>query len=207
MKTTTKPRTYRRGNTAVPKDWETLSTIPWGDALIVEVGCGVGEWVCQEAAHHPDTHYLAIEKTKVRSEPLQQRATQAGLSNLTAIRADAVQLLDHLCPPAVVDAFYFFYPNPWPKKMHAQRRLLIGPSMWVFDRCLKPGGQLYLATNIESYAQESAASLHQAWGYTITRQGPITSLTPPRTAFEKKYWERKEPLFEVIAKKPPLFAA
>lgn len=170
--------------------------------MIVEIGAGVGEWACHEAAQHPDVHYLAIEKTQVRSDALLARAKNAGLPNLTAVRADGVLFLDVMCPPASLDAIYFFYPNPWPKKMHTQRRLLIGPSMWVFDRCLKPGGQLYLATNIERYAQEAATCLHQAWGYTIIRKGPITSLTPPRTAFEKKYWERKEPLFEVIAKKP-----
>lgn len=169
--------------------------------MIVEIGAGVGEWACHEAAQHPDVHYLAIEKTQVRSDALLARAKRAELPNLTAVRADGVLFLDVMCPPASLDAIYFFYPNPWPKKMHAQRRMLLGPSMWVFDRCLKPGGQLYLATNIERYAQEAAASLHQAWGYTITREGPITSLTPPRTAFEKKYWERKDPLFEVIAKK------
>lgn len=170
--------------------------------MIAEVGCGVGEWACHEAAQHPHAHYLAIEKTKQRSEALLARAKSAGLSNLTAVRADGILFLDVMCPAASLDAIYLFYPNPWPKKMHAQRRLLIGPSMWVFDRCLKPGGQLYLATNIESYARDAAAILQQAWGYAITRHGPITSLETPRTAFEKKYWERNEPLFEVVAQKP-----
>lgn len=202
MKATQKPRPYQRGKATIPRDWENFATLPWHRSMMAEVGAGVGEWACHGAAQHPHIHYLAIEKTQVRSDALLARAERARLSNLTAVRADGVLFLDVMCPPASLDAIYFFYPNPWPKKMHAQRRLLIGPSMWVFDRCLKSSGQLYLATNIENYAQEAAASLHQAWGYTITRQGSITSLTPPRTAFEKKYWERKEPLFEVIAKKP-----
>jgi tRNA (guanine-N7-)-methyltransferase len=181
--------------------WKKLS-IPWGHAMVVEVGCGVGEWVCYEAARHPATHYLAIEKTQTRSGPLQQRAARSRLTNLTAIRADAVLFLDQLCPPASVDAFYFFYPNPWPKKVHAQRRLLIGPSMWVFNRCLKPGGQIYLATNVDHYAQEAAENLQQAWGYAISRHARITSLATPRTAFERKYLTRGETLYELNLKKP-----
>jgi tRNA (guanine-N7-)-methyltransferase len=198
---TRKPRTFRRGAVTIPKAWEDLS-VPWGPSVIAEVGCGVGEWACHEAAQHPDTHYIAIEKTKLRSDALLARAKSAGLSNLTAVRADGILFLDVMCPPASLDAIYFFYPNPWPKKMHAQRRLLIGPSMWVFDRCLKPGGQIYLATNIERYAEEAAAILRDAWEYRIVAHGPIAPHIAPRTAFERKYLKRNETLYELNAKKP-----
>lgn len=202
MKATTKPRPYRRGKVAIPRAWETLTTIPWDHSVVAEVGCGVGEWVCHDAAQHPNIHYLAIEKTQARSDTLLARARRAGLSNVTALRADGVLFLDVMCPPEALDAIYFFYPNPWPKKMHAQRRLLIGPSMWVFDRCLKSGGQIYLATNIESYAHDVAATLCEAWGYRIITRGILASQLTPRTAFERKYRERGEMLFEVVAQKP-----
>lgn len=202
MKATQKPRPYQRGKAAIPRDWENFATLPWNRSMIVEIGAGVGEWACHEAAQHPDVHYLAIEKTQVRSDALLARAQRAELPNLTAVRADGVLFLDVMCPPASLDAIYFFYPNPWPKKMHAQRRLLIGPSMWVFDRCLKSGGQVYLATNIESYAHEVTTTLREAWGYRIITHGVLAAQRAPRTAFERKYRERGETLFEVMAQKP-----
>lgn len=197
-----KPRPFRRGYDDVPDNWEALLHVPWGGPVVVEVGCGTGEWICREARQNPGIHYIGIEQTEVRSGKLLQSAEIAGLSNLIGIRADAVLLLDRLCPPVSVDAFYFFYPNPYLKARQSNRRLLTGPSMWVFDRCLKPGGKIYLATNIGFLAEETAGNLHHAWGYSVTRHSLITSLETPRTAFERKYHARGEPLFEVVANKP-----
>lgn len=194
-----KPRPFRRGYAKTPENWEILSRVPWGKQIVVEVGCGTGEWICREALQNPGIHYIGIEQTEIRSSKLHQSAENSNLPNLTTVRADGVLLLDHMCPSESVDAFYFLYPNPYLKSRQANKRLLTGPSMWVFDRCLKPGGKIYLATNIERLAQETAASLRHAWGYSVTRHGLITTLASPRTAFERKYLARSERLFEVEA--------
>lgn len=194
-----KPRAFRRGYAKTPDNWSALTRVMWGAPVVVEVGCGTGDWICTEAPQNPTTYYIGIEQTEIRSDKLIQCA--ADIPNLVAIRADAVLLLDALCPPASVDTLYLFYPNPYPKTRQANRRLVIGPSMWVFDRCLKPGGTIYLATNIESYANDAAQLLTEAWGYTLTRYGIIDTQISPRTAFEKKYLERGEACFEVIAQK------
>lgn len=197
-----RPRPFRRGYSQIPDGWRALSLVPWERPVVVEVGCGTGEWICREARQNPGSYYIGIEQTEIRSRKFQSSAEDADLPNLLAVRADGVLLLDHMCPPESVDAFYFLYPNPYLKTRQANKRLLTGPSMWVFDRCLKPGGKIYLATNIERLAAETAASLRHAWGYSITQQGLITTLTSPRTAFERKYLARSETVFEVEAAKP-----
>lgn len=197
-----RPRPFRRGYVKTPDNWNVLSRVPWGQPLVVEVGCGAGEWICREARQNPGIYYIGIEQTEVRSGKLVVAAGASAAPNLLPVRADAVLLLDRICPPASVDTFYFLYPNPYLKARQANRRLLTGPAMWVFDRCLKPGGKIYLATNIEHYAAETAASLRHAWGYAVTQHGLITGLEAPRTAFERKYRARGEKLFEVEANKP-----
>lgn len=197
-----KPRPFRRGYAKTPDNWGVLARVPWGQPLVVEVGCGAGEWICREARQNPGIYYIGIEQTEIRSGKFLLSAEGTGSPNLLAMRADAVLLLDRMCPPAAVDAFYFFYPNPYPKARQANKRLNTGPAMWVFDRCLKPGGKIYLATNIEHLAEETAASLCQAWGYAVTQHGLLTALESPRTAFERKYLARGETLFEVEAYKP-----
>lgn len=196
-----KPRPFRRGYDGVPDNWEALSRVPWGGSVIVEVGCGTGEWVLREAGQNPGTHYIGIEQTANRSGKLLQHAKAAGLPNLTAIRADAVLLLDRMCPPGSVDAFYFFYPNPYPKSRQANKRFFVGSSFDVFDRCLKLGGTLYVASNIADYIAGARRRCEDA-DYRILRHGTIVAGGKPRTAFEKKYLERNEKTFELTAKKP-----
>lgn len=185
-----------------PDNWKVLDAVDWQRPVVVEVGCGTGDWILSEAQRVPETQFVAIERTQNRSDKLLHQAGLQHLSNLIALRADAVWVLDQCFPPESVDEFYFFYPNPWPKKRQANRRFFAGPTAEVFDRCLKPGGQLYLATNIEDYAKETAENLRSIWGYSVAQHGLITSLATPRTAFERKYIARGEPLFEVMARKP-----
>lgn len=194
------PRPYRSGFAKTPDNWSALDAVPWGNAVIVEVGCGTGDWVCAQAAQNPDIHYIGIERTEVRSGKLLHHATTADLSNLTAIRADAVLLLDRKCPAASVDAFYFFYPNPYPKSRQANKRFFAGSALHVFDRCLKPGGKIYIASNMPQYITEATQQLMGSH-YSILRHGAMEPPLAPRTAFEKKYSERGEAIFEVLAQK------
>lgn len=196
-----KPRPFRRGYAKLPDNWGLLSHVPWGKPVVVEVGCGTGEWICREAGQNPGTHYIGIEQTAIRSGTLLQHAEEAALSNLTAIRADAVLLLDRMCPPGSVDTFYFFYPNPYPKERQANKRFFAGSSFEVFDRCLRPGGTMVVASNVVDYIA-GARQRCEDTNYRILYHGTIMAGGKPRTAFEKKYQERNETAFELIAKKP-----
>lgn len=201
--TTSGPRPFRRGFANIPENWSALDHVPWGQPVVVEVGCGTGDWICAQAAQNPGIHYIGIERTEVRSGKLLHHATTADLSNLTAIRADAVLLLDQKCPPESVDAFYFFYPNPYPKPRQANKRFFVGSSFYIFDRCLKPGGTIYIASNIPQYITEARQQLEAA-GYTLLRHGPIAMDIDPRTAFERKYRARDEMTVELEVKKPTI---
>lgn len=197
----TRPRPYQSGFLKVPENWSALDHVPWGQPVIVEVGCGTGDWVCAQAAQNPGIYYIGIERTEVRSGKLLHHATTAGLPNLTAIRADAVLLLDQKCPPQSVDAFYFFYPNPYPKARQANKRFFVGSALHVFDHCLKPGGAIYIASNISDYIIEARQQLEAA-GYTLLRHGAVAAEMAPRTAFERKYRARGEMTVELEVKKP-----
>lgn len=195
-----RPRPFRRGFNRIPDNWSALDRVPWGQRVVVEVGCGNGGWICQQATQDPTTHYVGIERTELRSDKLLEAAAQAALPNLTAIRADAVLLLDRMCPPSSVDAFYFFYPNPYPKARQANKRFFAGSALHVFDRCLKPGGTIYIASNIPEYLAEARQKLEVA-GYTILSHGPVAMDVEPRTAFERKYRTRGERVLELDVKK------
>ena len=57
-------------------------------------------------------------------------------------------------PSASVQAFYVFYPDPWPKKRHQKRRFLRDDNAAEMARILVPGGKLHVATDHEHYWAE-----------------------------------------------------
>ncbi|PIR21206.1 MAG: hypothetical protein COV45_00230 [Deltaproteobacteria bacterium CG11_big_fil_rev_8_21_14_0_20_47_16] len=191
------PRPYTRGYNHEPENWAVLDHIDWQHYVVVEVGCGAGDWICKEAEAHPNQHYIGIESTQARSQQFFKNAHRVELSNLTPIRADAILLLDAKCPPESVDEFYFFFPNPWPKSRQANKRFFSGSAIHVFDRCLKSGGSMLIASNSESYTQEAADNLAHL-GYKISIN---STPSQPRTGFEQKYLARGEKIFQITAVK------
>jgi len=183
-----------------PAEWQIMDSIDWSKSIVVEVGCGKGDWILKVAADNPDKTFLGIERTKSRSDSLLKKAKEAHLENLVSIRADAIPLLYQKAPEKSVCELYFFYPNPTPKRRQANQRFFVGSQFEVFSRVLKPGGKIYLASNIEDYVSEAKDYLENIWEFKIMKHGRISEQQIPRTNFEKKYQARKESLFELEAR-------
>ena len=52
-----------------------------------------------------------------------------------------------------VQEIRIFFPDPWPKKKHAKRRLIQDDFVVQLDRVLSGGGILHIATDWEPYAR------------------------------------------------------
>ncbi|MBF0104113.1 MAG: hypothetical protein HQM16_02190 [Deltaproteobacteria bacterium] len=195
-----RPRAYHPYiYTPEPKGWQALDRVDWNKNIVIEVGCGKGDWLIGQASKDPETLFIGIERTALRGGAFIERAGGLKHSNLIAIRADATALISQKVPAASVSALYFFYPNPLPLKKQANRRFFVGASFKVFDDCLKEHGTICLASNIKGYASEACDFLSRFWGYTIACHQERAKDENPRTAFEKKYQDQGQTLFELKA--------
>ena len=215
-----KPKKFHHKYPApIPENWKIFDSFDWKQNIIVEVGCGNGEWVLNEAQKNPKNFYIGIERTQNRSDTFLRASHLLKISNLLALRADAVALVGAKFPAESVSAFYFFYPNPYPKKKQASQRFCAAASFEVFHRALQKNGSIYIASNILEYVEEAGIFLEKFWGYQIKFLRPIISLIDsspspsipppsrgrdrdrgnwiPRTAFEIKYFLRGENLYEM----------
>lgn len=198
----------------IPENWKIFDSFDWNRKIIVEVGCGNGEWVLNEAQKNPHNFYIGIERTQNRSDTFLRSSHLLQVPNLLALRADGVALIGAKFPPESVSAFYFFYPNPYPKKKQASQRFCVAASFEVFHKALQKNGSLYIASNVYEYIEEAAIFLEKFWGYKIKFLQQIFSsslslslegrgvqgegdLRTPRTAFERKYFLRGEKLYEL----------
>jgi len=135
-----------------PPDWEKA----FGAAAPVEVdlGCGRGDYAWQRAAGFPHIHVVALETRKKWITRLRQRCRQAGVENLRAIRCDATQDLPVLFAPDSVWGFTIHHPDPWWKKRHHKRRLVRPEVVRQMAVILRPGGFVYVQTDVPDLAVE-----------------------------------------------------
>lgn len=109
---------------------------------VVEVGAGTGLFSVELAARHPDKIYVAID---VKADRLQKGANEAGLRgihNIRFIRARADQLSE-LFSMASLYEIWLTFPDPFPKKRAAGRRLTHATYLSIYKQLLNKNGSLY----------------------------------------------------------------
>lgn len=117
----------------------------------VEVGIGKGRFLLAAAEVRPDVRMLGVEWANKYLRFAEQRARKRDLENVRFARVDAREMLARGVPDDAVDAYYVFYPDPWPKKRHHKRRFFAPPSPEHLVRTLKSGGHLHVATDHDEY--------------------------------------------------------
>jgi tRNA (guanine-N7-)-methyltransferase len=121
---------------------------------VLEIGFGMGEATASIAALMPDTDFLCCEVHEPGVGALLKRIGEQQLTNIRICAHDAVEVLDHMLRPDMLDGVHVFFPDPWHKKRHNKRRLLQSPFVAKLAAHLKPGGYLHCATDWQPYAEQ-----------------------------------------------------
>ena len=133
--------------------------------LCLEVGFGGGEHLAELAAREPHTGFIGAEPflngvvsllahlngTWGKSAD-DTRLWAEGRGDNVRIFADDIRLLFPFWPDSVFDEIFVLYPDPWPKKRHANRRFIGQSNLRELHRLLKADGELQIATDVEDYA-------------------------------------------------------
>lgn len=109
----------------------------------VEVGAGTGTFTVEQAVLFPDRLFVAVDVKGDRLQKGARIAMEQGLTNVFFVRARADQLLD-LFDPATVQELWITFPDPYPKKRSAGRRLTHANFLRIYGQLLAPSGALYL---------------------------------------------------------------
>ena len=102
----------------LPLEWFGKTAAP----LEIDFGCHRGAFLLGMASLHRGVNFLGIEKQIERVEKCNSRAERLGLANTRAIQGVGAESLKEL-PAASVSVFHLYFPDPWPKRRHASRRV------------------------------------------------------------------------------------
>jgi tRNA (guanine-N7-)-methyltransferase len=120
----------------------------------LEIGFGMGETTAAIAERHPENDYIGVEVHTPGVGSLLARIAEQRLKNVRIVQHDAVEVLQHMIAPGVLDGVHVFFPDPWPKKRHHKRRLLQAPFVALLASKMKRGAVLHACTDWEDYARQ-----------------------------------------------------
>lgn len=153
---------------------------------ILEIGPGRGDALLFLASMEPTKKFMAVEIGKKRYFRLIPRLEKKGIQNVLLIRGDARVVLPQFLSEAKFEKIYVLFPDPWPKERHTFRRLLTLEFLTLLAHYLKAGGELVVATDVESYATATMDHLKKISDLKEKKLSDDSPL-PIQTFFEQKW--------------------
>jgi tRNA (guanine-N7-)-methyltransferase len=155
----------------------------------LEIGFGGGEHLLHQAKNNSGITFVGAEPFEDGVVKVLSAIEAEQLSNIRVFADDARPLLRSLKHQSVAKSFVLF-PDPWPKKKHAKRRLLSEATIDLLARASVPGGELRVATDIGDYARTLLIAMRNQGGFDWIARSPEDWRTPwpdwPGTRYEAK---------------------
>lgn len=143
-----------------PDDPRALFAVPVREVWL-EIGFGSGEHLIWQAERHPDIGFLGCEPFINGVASLLGAIEERGLETVRVHDGDARDVLAWL-PAASLTRAFILFPDPWPKKRQAKRRLVTPELVASLARVLQPGGELRFASDDTDYAGEALLAVQQS---------------------------------------------
>lgn len=112
--------------------------------IVLELGCGKGEYTVALAERNPDFNYIGIDIKGARMWTGAKLSHQKGLSNVGFLRTN-IEMIAHFFAPGEVHEIWITFPDPQMKKV--TKRLTATNFLASYGRFLKPGGLIHLKTD------------------------------------------------------------
>jgi tRNA (guanine-N7-)-methyltransferase len=165
----------------------------------IEIGVGKGRFLRERAAAFPDRDFLGIEKSKKWLLHAEERLRKAQLQNIRLAVTYAEGFLERYIPDGSVSVYHVLFPDPWPKRRHAKRRIFNASFLQQIARTLRPDGELHVATDYADYFRQIMEELSASPDLAAepTQPGPFLS------NFQAKYLVEGRPLNFAVARVKP----
>ena len=180
-----------------PANW--IDSLNWAQVfpdpsrpLEIDIGCGKGGFLLWAAAMHPSTNYLGIERQLVRLRKVDKKILTRQLINVRLLRIEAGYFVSNLIPSQSVDAYYVFFPDPWPKRRHQANRLFQPAFITDLYRTLKSGGAINVATDDLDYFAQIQKVMRASGQFHETKADVLP--VEAQTEFEKVFLAQSRPI-------------
>ncbi len=150
----------------------------------VDLGCGDGSFLAALASENPNTDFLGIERLVGRVRSACGKIARSGLKNARVIQFEISYALDRLLPENSVASFHLMFPDPWPKRRHAPRRLVSEKFLASLHPVLAANGTVRIATDDTEYYGQIMRLVSESSLFTVVSDAvPATAMSK----FERQF--------------------
>ena len=163
--------------------------------IVLELGCGKGEYTVNLAKKYPDKNFIGVDIKGARFWRGAKTALDESLENVGFLRTQ-IELIDLCFSESEVDEIWITFPDPQIKYKRTKHRLTNATFLDKYRIILKPGGVIHLKTDSEfihgytlgllhGMGEEIEYAHHDIYG----SQGTPDEVTTIQTFYETGYLE------------------
>ncbi|MDX1283446.1 MAG: tRNA (guanosine(46)-N7)-methyltransferase TrmB [Draconibacterium sp.] len=125
--------------------------------VVLELGCGKGEYTVELAAKNPDTNYIGVDIKGARLWKGAKQAKERELENVAFLRTN-IEIISQFFDKNEVDEIWLTFPDPQMKK--TRKRLTSTTFLNKYRNFLKPQGIIHLKTDSNFQYTYTHAMVH-----------------------------------------------
>jgi|TARA_R100001039_G_C1848670_1_gene108731 tRNA (guanine-N7-)-methyltransferase len=168
--------------------------------LVLELGCGKGEYTVALAKKYPNKNFIGIDIKGARFWRGAKTALEEGLPNAAFLRTQ-IELVDDAFANNEVDEIWITFPDPQIKYKRTKHRMTNSGFLKRYKNILKPDGVVNLKTDSEFMHGYTLGLLHGE-GHEVLyanhnvykQEGSPEDVTGIQTFYESQYLEQNKPI-------------
>jgi tRNA (guanine-N7-)-methyltransferase len=163
--------------------------------IIIELGCGKGEYSVGLAERYPDKNFVGIDIKGARFWRGAKTAVEDNMHNVAFVRTQ-IELINYIFDDGEVDEIWITFPDPQIKYKRTKHRMTNSEFLKLYKRILKTDGVVNLKTDSEFMHGYTLGLLHGE-GHEVlyanhnvyNNEGAPAEVTEIQTFYEKQYLE------------------
>lgn len=166
--------------------------------IVLELGCGKGEYTIGLAKQYPDKNFIGIDIKGARFWRGAKTAIEENLPNVAFIRTQ-IELVEYVFADNEVDEIWITFPDPQIKYKRTKHRMTNLQFLERYKKVLKPKGIMHLKTDSEFMHGYTLGLLHGAnhnvlyANHNIYKlEGSPKDVTEIKTYYESQYLEHNK---------------
>ncbi|MBT8453565.1 MAG: tRNA (guanosine(46)-N7)-methyltransferase TrmB [Deltaproteobacteria bacterium] len=195
-------RLYREQAPRAPEGRFSLEDLIAGSGpLELDIGFGRGLSLFERVAAAPESRIVGIEVKSKLAYKAAERLRKHEIEKVKILCGDAREILRRAEPGRSVQRVALHFPDPWWKKRHDKRRVIGQELLGELARLMKPGGELFIQTDVEHRAAQYRAQLLETPGFTLATGDGYVDENPfgARSNREKRALEDGLPVWRILA--------
>ncbi len=168
----------------------------------LEIGMGMGDFICDSAKLNKDIYYIGLEKDETCVARAIIKAREYKLDNFKVLLRNANEIEEYVNQSSI-DRIYLHFSDPWPKKGHHKRRLTYPTFLEKYKKLLKDDGEIIFKTDNKDFFLDSLEYFKESGLETVDINYDYHSIKrdEPLTGYESKFKDLGNPIFFIKLKK------